>query len=282
MKIGNIECYGVIYKITNKINNKVYIGQTCKDRGFNGRYDFGGKGIERVYKYLFRNLNKRCVNTHLLASMNKYGLDSFEVNEIFDIAFTKDELDMKEKSWISIYNSTDRKFGYNFTDGGSNGRPTEEVKLKNSLSKIGKGLRSENPNAKKIICLTTGKIFECIEDAAEFYNANSKGIIFVCRGKRKSSGKLEDGTKLTWMYYDDYILNPELAKIKSSENYTVAKRANKRVRCITTGEIFNSIVEASQAYNMKSSANISSCCKGRLKFCGILPDGTKLVWEFVK
>lgn len=28
MKIGNIEVYGVIYKITNTINNKVYIGQT--------------------------------------------------------------------------------------------------------------------------------------------------------------------------------------------------------------------------------------------------------------
>lgn len=281
MKIGSIECYGVIYKIINKINDKVYIGQTCKDRGFNGRYDFGGKGIQRVYKYHSRNLNKRSVNTHLLASMKKYGLDNFEVIEIFDIAFSKDELDMKEKCWIRTYNSTNRDYGYNFTDGGANGKPTEDVRLRNSMSKIGKGLRSENPNAKKVICLTTNKMFDCIEDAAEYYDANSKGIIFVCRGKRKSSGQLEDGTKLTWMYYDEYISNPELARIKSGKDYTITKKATKKVECVTTGEIFDSVIEASKAYNMKSSANIGSCCNGRLKFCGILPDGTKLVWKFI-
>lgn len=36
MKIGNLEVYGVIYKITNKVNNKVYIGQTVL--GFKKRY----------------------------------------------------------------------------------------------------------------------------------------------------------------------------------------------------------------------------------------------------
>lgn len=40
MKIGNLNVYGVIYKITNKINDKVYIGQTID--GFKVRYD-GGK-----------------------------------------------------------------------------------------------------------------------------------------------------------------------------------------------------------------------------------------------
>ena len=36
MKIGNLEVYGVIYKITNKINRKIYIGQTIE--GFKKRY----------------------------------------------------------------------------------------------------------------------------------------------------------------------------------------------------------------------------------------------------
>ena len=46
------EYYGVIYKIENKITHEIYIGQTTHPRGFNGRYDFKGNGIERVYKKL--------------------------------------------------------------------------------------------------------------------------------------------------------------------------------------------------------------------------------------
>lgn len=128
MKIGNLECYGVIYKITNKVNGKVYVGQTSKSGGFKKRYDYGGDGIIRVYKY-HKNHKKynKTHNEHLLNSMNKHGIENFEVNEIFDIAFSKQELDAKEKSWIAIYNSIDRRYGYNFCDGGSNGKPTREV-----------------------------------------------------------------------------------------------------------------------------------------------------------
>ena len=53
MKINNLEVYGVIYKITNKVNNKVYIGQTT--RCFNKRYDSKGVGVERVYNYHTKN-----------------------------------------------------------------------------------------------------------------------------------------------------------------------------------------------------------------------------------
>ena len=49
MKIGNIDVYGVIYKITNKVNKKCYIGQSIYK--FNERYSRSGNGIERVYKF---------------------------------------------------------------------------------------------------------------------------------------------------------------------------------------------------------------------------------------
>ena len=48
MYIGNVEVYGIIYDIRNKINNKHYIGQTIRNNGFNGRYTGSGKGIRRV------------------------------------------------------------------------------------------------------------------------------------------------------------------------------------------------------------------------------------------
>ena len=60
--------------------------------------------------------------------------------------------------------------------------------------------------AKKIICTTTNEVFDTITEAVEKYpSTNSSNITSVCKGKRKSAGKLSDGTKLKWMYYDDYI-----------------------------------------------------------------------------
>ena len=95
MKIGNLEVYGIIYKITNKINGKVYIGQTTQE--FNMRYCRKGVGLERVYQY--HNSHKIYgwgYNKHLLDSFNKYGLDNFDLDIYFDYAFSEKELNIKE------------------------------------------------------------------------------------------------------------------------------------------------------------------------------------------
>lgn len=63
------ERYGVVYKITNIVNNKVYIGVTT--RTFNKGY----KG----------NLTRVTHNDHLRSSIKKYGLDNFHIDEEFDI-----------------------------------------------------------------------------------------------------------------------------------------------------------------------------------------------------
>ncbi len=56
-------------------------------------------------------------------------------------------------------------------------------------------------NAKKVICVTTGKLFNCIKDGAEYYNTSYQNISKVCKGKYKTTGKLKDGTKLVWSYF---------------------------------------------------------------------------------
>ena len=90
-----------------------------KQKGFNGRYDYSGVGAERVYKYYsVRFKNKKGIILHLYYSLNKYGTENFVVDEVFDIAFNKEELDYKEKYWIKYYNATDSDYGYNITDGG--------------------------------------------------------------------------------------------------------------------------------------------------------------------
>lgn len=105
--------------ITNKITNKRYIGVTTKKKGFNGRYDASGKGIERVFNSLDATEKLGTPrNVHLYNSINKYGFKNFDVIEEFDFAISKEELQNKERYWISHYRSNDYKYGYNNTNGG--------------------------------------------------------------------------------------------------------------------------------------------------------------------
>lgn len=106
-----IEVYGVIYKIENTVNGKVYIGQTTN--GFKGRY--GCRWWEKT------------TNKHLLFSISKYGVEVFKVCEVQDVAFSKEELDAKEVYWIDYYNSTNPQKGYNKKHGGANGKPSLET-----------------------------------------------------------------------------------------------------------------------------------------------------------
>lgn len=58
---------------------------------------------------------------------------------------------------------------------------------------------------KQVICLTTGKVFDTAKEAARYYNIKkATGISMCCNGKRNFSGKLQDGTKLAWMFYSEY------------------------------------------------------------------------------
>ena len=68
--------------------------------------------------------------------------------------------------------------------------------------------------------------------------------------------------------------NKKLTKQQLEKRY-------RKVKCITTGEIFNSIKEASSKTGANSS-NITQCCKGKCKTTGIDPiTKEKLKWEYV-
>lgn len=120
-----------IYKITNIINNKIYVGQA-------------GKGLNtiegRIKSHKYDLKNNKHGNKHLQSSYNKYTLLYGEYCFTFEIIeeCKKDELDDKETYWINFYKSYDRKYGYNKDFGGSKGIPTKETKQKMSDSAKGK------------------------------------------------------------------------------------------------------------------------------------------------
>lgn len=95
----------IIYKITNLINSKVYIGKTSKSIGFR-------------YNTHVKNARKK-INRYLYDAMNKHGYENFNIEQIEII---QDELaNDREIYWISFYKSNDKEFGYNMTIGGDGG-----------------------------------------------------------------------------------------------------------------------------------------------------------------
>lgn len=88
----------IIYKITNKINGKIYVGQTIHKLEF------------RIRQH--RNRGKYPIGI----ALNKYGIDNFDI-EIIDRAKSREELDKKEIYWIKYYDCISPK-GYNLTKGG--------------------------------------------------------------------------------------------------------------------------------------------------------------------
>jgi len=136
---------------------------------------------------------------------------------------------------------------------------------------------------KKIICVTTGEIFESITDVSVKLNIHETTISQCCKHKsNRTAGKdAKTGEKLVWMFYDKYITKTkeEIENILNDAQDRVQTLFVKVV-CLTTGEIFNSQVEAEKKYNI-SASNISRCCIGKQKTAGIHPETEKrLVWMY--
>lgn len=117
----------IIYKVTNLVNGKVYIGQTTNT-------------LRRRKQMHLYQINNNC---YFHKALNKYGEDNFKW-EIIDNANTLDELNEKEKYYIKYYNSFGSD-GYNLTTGGENYTVSESTK-----EKIRQARYNKNPGAFKI------------------------------------------------------------------------------------------------------------------------------------
>lgn len=69
-----------------------------------------------------------------------------------------------------------------------------------------------NYNSREVYCITINKKFDSIREAEEHFNMGRSNISSCCKGEREYAGKLKDGTKLKWIYYEDYIKECEVGK----------------------------------------------------------------------
>jgi group I intron endonuclease len=135
----------IIYKTTNLINNKIYVGQDSKDNP----------------KYLGSGLL-------LKKAINKYGKLNF-VKETIEVCENKQILNEREIYWIEELNSINTKIGYNVADGGFGGNTyTEETKKR--VSDMLKGRHVSDETKKKMSDLKRNKTPEQkLETYRKFY-----------------------------------------------------------------------------------------------------------------
>ena len=95
---------GFIYKITNKVNGKSYIGQTIQNVK------------ERFYQHCAIKCSQAVLNMAIHRAINKYGKSNFTIEVIEEVESTN--LNDRERYWIKYYNSYNN--GYNSTKGGQN------------------------------------------------------------------------------------------------------------------------------------------------------------------
>ena len=108
----------IIYKSTNKITGKIYIGQTTHT-------------LDKRIKGHIKE-SKIESNRPFMLSINKYGEDNFEF-ETIDSANNLDELNNKEIYWINFYNSVSPN-GYNVTGGGQGKKMISTKELSKIIS----------------------------------------------------------------------------------------------------------------------------------------------------
>ena len=134
--------YYYVYKITNLVNGKIYIGKHSTTN-LDDNYMGSGVVLHQAYQ--------------------KYGLENFN-KEVMQFYTSEEELNQGEIYWIARFNSTDPKIGYNLTYGGDGGGLLEETKRKISETLKGrvawnKGKPMSEEQKLKISEANKGRIF---------------------------------------------------------------------------------------------------------------------------
>ena len=270
----------IVYMHTSP-NGKVYIGQTHYT--LEKRSGLNGKGYSKQPKFW--------------NAIKKYGWNNFK-HEVLFSNLSKEEASLKEIELIKLYDSTNKKYGYNVSPGGENGhnelwnddeyrnKQTKERKdrwnnkeyrdkIINSMreaicSDIYKEKQALNTHqrwedgnydeihCKKVICLETGIIYKSITEASELTNIYRCDIGKCCLSKMRTAGGYH------WQYYSNDF-NIEENRIKLINE--IGSGRGKKIICIETNKVYNSIKEATIDVGVDNSS-IIKVIKGKRKTAG--------------
>lgn len=232
-----------VYKHTAP-NGKVYIGITSRkpEERWNG-----GNGYSH--------------NKHFTSAIRLYGWENIK-HEILISGLSKEEACLEEKRLIIKYNSFNRKFGYNETLGGESGKKHTDT-TKSILSEIQKrNWKNEAYRINSIIKHTGHRHSEetkrkmSISHRAENLSEETRKKLSAANKSRRYPGR--PGHPQTDESKEKISLS------KRGKHFGGVGKPPREVICLSTGEKFKSVKEASEIKGI-SRNSIYDCCNGKKK-----------------
>lgn len=201
-----------IYKITNKVNGKSYIGKTLKSVE------------DRFNEHCKERLKERCKNRPLYRAMNKYGIENFEVSVLEEV--TDKMASEREIFWIDHFGTYSK--GYNATKGGDgkqlidHDKVIELAKTKtaseiakelccdvssvNLICRLNKVATLKSDTSSKIrvpiVAVEMNTLFSSYSDASDYLSEKSirRNISSCISGKRKKAAGF------SWVKASDHLV----------------------------------------------------------------------------
>ena len=230
-----------VYKITNTINNKVYIGIT-----------------QSIEKRRIQHFN--CKKKHpLYNAIKKYGKNNFTF-EVIDTSNDRKSLCELEKYYIKLYNSNDRKYGYNITSGGEDNKGTSNPRATLTEDEVIliRKLRYEN----SLTCSEAHKLFSnkisfsAFEKIWEWKTWKSIGLEY--KNKPDASIlKVRNGeTNGNAIYTDDEVLQFRMFYVTHTLQETYNTFGINRSK---TKESFRSIIDGGSYKHIPVYSKVKKC-----------------------
>lgn len=211
--------FGVIYTLRNKLNGRLYVGQTTNFK-------------RRMKEYRVKRIYKKSMQYALMEDIIKHRYDNFDV-QIIDHGSTVSELHEKEIHWISEYNSTDLITGYNKKAGGAGGKMTDDSKEKMRVT-TGQFRHSEETKKLKSIPIVVFKDcqFEVYDGAKSYADIIGTDKSVVSSSIRNC--KTLHGARLFYLDKNlrDKVLNQNASKRGIGAFREIAKHISEDVETI--------------------------------------------------
>ncbi len=175
--------YGYVYKTTNLLNDKIYVGQKKSDVFLHEEYLGSGKILQ--------------------AALLKYGRENFTV-ELLEECSTPEELNKREIYWIDKLDSTNSSIGYNISPGGTGGNVTRNFSAERRSNWISKVIKNRGPR----VAVNNGVVSKYIrpEQFEEYINDGwSRGLLVTPKrieGRKKCSISMQNK-----VYYTNGVSN---------------------------------------------------------------------------
>jgi group I intron endonuclease len=260
-----------VYMHKNKINDKVYIGQTSTSVDQRWRDGKGYKGCTLFEK-----------------AINKYGWDNFE-HIIMADNLTKEVSSQMEKDLITLYDSRNPQKGYNISIGGDSGHAgvsmsiearrkigesqkgkivSQETRRKMSLASKGRSpsalalqMASKTHNIEVVQLTLSGEYVSsyCSSAEASRQTGINESTINACcnnRDNNKSAGGF------LWMKESDYELANSNELSYKNDHFRPVVQLTKLGQYVTE---FNTCKDAQKAMGKEKSNNINQCRRGNSK-----------------